>query len=1466
MRFVLRKGGPYYGPRGGKWADPEHTIPWGKPHPKALFHSAPVEAMESIQDKGLTPREGGGLFNHGSYDAHSQGKVFLSEHFDAAKNWHGKVTDMLQHNSDKEIGDKHAVMLRTKHRKTELDEVGNNDVEGSRYVKKPIGPDELEYFDKKHGWRPIEHWKEGSHRLPKTDAEAYHPGTEAKRELEQRAKKAADDARLKVESAKARAEYDEAEQKEIAAWAEKPVEEREAKAKELAGKKSVIPGASQLTDRWRRLLNVDVKGIARDTKEREVTPHAALGMHSFKLKVEKIDGETAHISLGGSTIPVPTKAVPFIASDLEGRVEGRMSDVPAINRVLHGTAKFLGKGDDGLVFQSGDQAVKVSTVVPYQPGNAFYKTPERAVQVAREQHETQRAMKAAGVPGLLDEKFVEHDGRGYTIRPYVEIPEKLSAAQLEKVHDSIEAMHKKGWTLGDDVQVGLHAGEPVLFDVGKSEKSDSAHGRERDEERLAAFYRQSGHEYTPRGASLGKQWDAALRQITFFSKSPPEQKAKTAEKLKKLAAGLHKEAPDELEQEIIADDLKSALEKLGETSAAKEEHPWKGAFAPSKETLDKLREEHGPQFDKISTAAKKAVASFKPKHATNPDVIAAYKEADPSYDTSDLMTPSYAKRSQAEKVLHVAGHEVGAHFESTLTSAEKKFHEELLRSWHTSAGSYDRGGDGKPEDFDHSSQRLQGLAASLGVPGSASPEDEADDAASKGGARAAHANGAKDKKLSNYAAKVYAFQQAYFAHAGLKELTLYRGVKGDAPKEGESWNPPTRELSSFTGDPNVAKRFGHVIAYKVPASHILTSSLVHPYQGSETAEHSDKEAEFIVMGASKLKGEVHKRHDAMGKIRKGKIVFTLSKARKLHRRREFQGLQISIENQTGSYRHWYCAHENKRGKTKMLNDYGYIRRTEGLDDEHVDVYVGPNKDAMFAFVVTQMKPPDFLEIDEQKVMLGFDRLHDAAEAYKAHYDDDRFLGEIRMVPMADFKAFVLDPKNHGELVKSYVVMRGAPEQFIPDFATIWGIGKTTELEKKQNKDRMEQIARRNSGRFGFHGEVGGTPKLRFEQQDFPHLGMDVEKSGTGEQRTGHKYIRRVPNNRGGYYYIYAEGTHGPHGPHGSPAPSTPHPHSEKNTAPMQPIQRAPHSVNMLSSADNVKPYNEEMRQAKAKEFSSSRKWVTSKMIGLPEDTKNAHSADGGYTPERQQLHAQILAKFADEVKPVPKDQKPTAIVTMGGPASGKGSVLGALIGNHKDFVLSDPDACKEQLPEYQRAVQYGEHEGMPVSAVDAAAMAHEESSDLADAIREKAVAERKNVVVDGTGKNAEKFMARIKDLQKAGYHVKLVLPHAPMKTASSRAQSRATGTGRYVPDEIVEQAHHLIPGNFEKIARVVDDFHLFDNSDKPRVVWTGGKDQPDTVHDPDFVAKFKLAGKHRHDRARKKGWMKSFRFLLKRNV
>lgn len=126
-------------------------------------------------------------------------------------------------------------------------------------------------------------------------------------------------------------------------------------------------------------------------------------------------------------------------------------------------------------------------------------------------------------------------------------------------------------------------------------------------------------------------------------------------------------------------------------------------------------------------------------------------------------------------------------------------------------------------------------------------------------------------------------------------------------------------------------------------------------------------------------------------------------AYKLHGRISFRGLPISIENRKGSYRHWHDPHTGKDGKTKMLYAYGYIRRTKGLDGDHVDVFVGPNEKAKNVYVVMTNKAPDFKERDEEKCMLGFDTEEAAVAAFKAHYDKDGFFHSVKAIPFETFE-------------------------------------------------------------------------------------------------------------------------------------------------------------------------------------------------------------------------------------------------------------------------------------------------------------------------------------------------------------------------------------------------------------------------------------------------------------------------------
>jgi hypothetical protein len=146
----------------------------------------------------------------------------------------------------------------------------------------------------------------------------------------------------------------------------------------------------------------------------------------------------------------------------------------------------------------------------------------------------------------------------------------------------------------------------------------------------------------------------------------------------------------------------------------------------------------------------------------------------------------------------------------------------------------------------------------------------------------------------------------------------------------------------------------------------------------------------------------------------------LRKARKLHDKIKFQGLPVSIENRKGSYRYWHSEDGGtpESGRTLMLFPYGYVKGSMGNDGDHVDVFIGNDKKASYAYVIDQMKRPDFNTLDEQKVMLGFATPDEAKTAYMAHFNDKRFFGSMKAIAMDDFKAKVQQTSTAKPLIKA----------------------------------------------------------------------------------------------------------------------------------------------------------------------------------------------------------------------------------------------------------------------------------------------------------------------------------------------------------------------------------------------------------------------------------------------------------------
>ncbi len=130
---------------------------------------------------------------------------------------------------------------------------------------------------------------------------------------------------------------------------------------------------------------------------------------------------------------------------------------------------------------------------------------------------------------------------------------------------------------------------------------------------------------------------------------------------------------------------------------------------------------------------------------------------------------------------------------------------------------------------------------------------------------------------------------------------------------------------------------------------------------------------------------------------------------KLQGRTRLYGMDISIENKKGSYRSGVDK-DGHKWKVLMHYDYGYIRGTVGVDKDHVDAYVGPDKNATKVYVIHQNDPVTH-KYDEDKCMLCFSSAADAKAAYMKQYDRPGFYGSMTTMTIDQFKSFVFSHKG-----------------------------------------------------------------------------------------------------------------------------------------------------------------------------------------------------------------------------------------------------------------------------------------------------------------------------------------------------------------------------------------------------------------------------------------------------------------------
>lgn len=133
------------------------------------------------------------------------------------------------------------------------------------------------------------------------------------------------------------------------------------------------------------------------------------------------------------------------------------------------------------------------------------------------------------------------------------------------------------------------------------------------------------------------------------------------------------------------------------------------------------------------------------------------------------------------------------------------------------------------------------------------------------------------------------------------------------------------------------------------------------------------------------------------------------------------GFNVTIEQPKGSVRRGKDAN-GKEWETEMHNTYGYIRGTESVDGDHIDIFLSDNPTEGNVFVVDQVNKDG--SFDEHKVMYGFSDMESARKAYLSNYEEGwQGLGNITEVSKEEFKKWIDSSKRKTKPFAEYSTVK-----------------------------------------------------------------------------------------------------------------------------------------------------------------------------------------------------------------------------------------------------------------------------------------------------------------------------------------------------------------------------------------------------------------------------------------------------------
>lgn len=202
---------------------------------------------------------------------------------------------------------------------------------------------------------------------------------------------------------------------------------------------------------------------------------------------------------------------------------------------------------------------------------------------------------------------------------------------------------------------------------------------------------------------------------------------------------------------------------------------------------------------------------------------------------------------------------------------------------------------------------------------------------------------------------------------------------------------------------------------------------------------------------------------------------------------------ITIENPKGSVRSGIDTEGNK-WETIMQNTYGYIRGTEGVDGDHIDVFLSDDIDGWNGrrvFVVDQYNEDG--SFDEHKVMLGFNETDDAEAAYFANYDSDwanNHKTVVTAVNLEDFEKWIDSSHRKTKAFAEYKSVKSVEEQ-----SSSAQVDRLSEI-----KSRIEELHKEQEAAHG-QSDIFEEARIISEINDLFTEQRKLEQNNSNEETT-----------------------------------------------------------------------------------------------------------------------------------------------------------------------------------------------------------------------------------------------------------------------------------------------------------------------------------------------------------------------------